>query len=67
MYKGKDGTWTKKYEKGLNPELTATLRYFKLHPEEKWKWWFDFIDQVNGSKPNEGHKAILKYQEYCVK
>ena len=54
-------------EKGENPERFATLQYFKLYPVEKWKWWFDFIEQIKSKKPNEGHHAILKYQEYWQK
>ena len=31
-----------------------------------WQWHFDFIELSEKCKPNAGHHALLKFQEFCV-
>ena len=64
-FRGNDGLWTKKYKHCKSPEDLATLNFFRKYPEIKWEWCHDFLDLIQKNKPNEGHYAILKYQEYC--
>ena len=64
-FRGNDGLWTKKYKHCTSPEDLATLRYFKKYPEIKWEWIYDFLELIQRNKPNDGHLAIIKYQEYC--
>ena len=39
--------------------------FFEKDPSAVWEWHYDFIDLCKGKKPNAGHKAILKFQEFC--
>ena len=66
-FRGNDGLWTKKYKFCDKPEDLATLSFFEAHPEVKWEWTHDFYELCKKSEPNEGHQAILKFQEYCIK
>lgn len=31
-----------------------------------WEWHYDFIKLANDKQTNAGHKAIAKFQEYCI-
>ena len=64
-FRGNDGLWIKEYKNCESPEEMATLEYFKKYPEEEWKWNIDFLELMAKWKPNAGHKAILKFQEFC--
>ena len=30
-----------------------------------WEWHWDFYKLMIGKQSNEGHKAVVKFQEYC--
>ena len=64
-FRGSGGFWTKKYAGCKRPEDLATRKFFEEQTEAKWTWTHDFIDLINSKKPNEGHEAILKLQEFC--
>ena len=64
-FRGNNGLWTKKYKHCETPEDLATFRFFSKYPEIKWEWCHDFLELIQRNEPNEGHHAILKYQEYC--
>jgi NAD-dependent SIR2 family protein deacetylase len=66
-FRGNDGLWTKKYKYCDTPEELATKEFFTEHPEVKWEWTYDFSELCKKCKPNNGHKAILQFQEYCAK
>lgn len=64
-FRGNGGLWTKKYKFWDKPEDMATKKFFREHPEIKWEWTHDFKEICNKAEPNDGHKAILGFQEYC--
>ncbi|CAI2367712.1 unnamed protein product [Moneuplotes crassus] len=64
-FRGNDGLWTKKYKYCDSAEDFATLRNFKEHPEALWEWMHYRLELCKQAEPNEGHKTILQFQEYC--
>jgi len=63
-FRGNDGLWTKKYKHCDKPEDLATLAFFQKHPEIKWEWTHDFYELWKKSQPNDGHRAIVEFQEF---
>lgn len=63
-FRGNDGLWTKKYKYCDRAEDFATRRNFEKRPEEMWEWMHYRFELCQQAEPNEGHKAILQFQEY---
>jgi NAD-dependent deacetylase len=68
-FRGNEGFWKTKKNYGGEADPMSLLMngFFAEKPEAVWEWHYDFIDLCEGKKPNDGHKAITKFQEYCAK
>ncbi|CDW75458.1 silent information regulator protein sir2 [Stylonychia lemnae] len=64
-FRGDNGFWTRTYGDETDPQVILTQRFFTQNPELNWQWHYDFIELEDRCKPNKGHHAILKFQEYC--
>ena len=40
---------------------------FKRTPWASWEWAYDFMKAIDGCEPNQAHKAIREFQEFCHK
>ena len=60
-FRGDNGFCTNKLGEGINPEEILTSRFFKENPGLNWQWHYDFLALAEKCKPNEGHKAIVKF------
>ena len=60
-FRGANGFWTKSYGTEENPEVILRTRYFEQNPAAVWEWHYDFLELAAKCKPNEGHKAIVKF------
>ncbi len=58
-FRGKDGLWNK-----LKPEELANFDAFLKNPDMVWEWYQYRKKVIHKSKPNPGHKAIARMQEY---
>lgn len=67
-FRGQDGFWKqrKTYGGAEDPMEILTGQFFIDHPEAVWEWHYDFYDLQVKCKPNAGHHAILKFQEFCA-
>ncbi len=66
-FRGQDGFWKQRKEYGgcADPESILTYKFFKQSPSPCWEWHYDFYELQNKCKPNAGHFAVLKFQEFC--
>jgi len=58
-FRGKDGLWNK-----LKPEELASFDAFMKNPDMVWEWYQYRRKIIYKAKPNPGHKAIAKFQDY---
>lgn len=67
-FRGQDGFWKKRKTYGgcEEPERILTKDFFKDHAEAVWEWHYDFYELQEKCKPNQGHHAILQFQEHCA-
>ncbi len=67
-FRGQDGFWKKRKTYGgcEEPERILTKDFFKEHAEAVWEWHYDFYELQEKCKPNQGHHAILQFQEHCA-
>jgi len=64
-FRGDNGFWSRSYGGVTDPTEILTYTFFVKRPQLVWQWHFDFIELADKCKPNQGHKAILKFQEHC--
>jgi NAD-dependent SIR2 family protein deacetylase len=65
-FRGDNGFWIRSYGGVTDPNEILTNRFFCERPELVWQWHFDFLELADKCKPNAGHHALAKFQEYCV-
>ena len=67
-FRGQDGFWkeTKQYAGEGDPAQILTWPAFQKNPMAVWEWHYDFFKLMVGKQPNQGHKAIREFQEYCL-
>ena len=67
-FRGNDGFWkdAKQYFGEANPMDVLTKRFFANNPMAVWEWHYDFIKLAKDKQVNEGHRAIAKFQEFCL-
>ncbi len=58
-FRGKDGLW-KKYD----PMKLATIDAFYDDPKLVWEWYEDRRKNILAAKPNAGHDAIAKLEDF---
>ena len=58
-FRGNDGYWRK-----YDPMKLATIDAFYDNPELVWEWYEDRRKNILAAKPNEGHFAISKMEEF---
>ena len=55
----------KRYADESDTSQILTRNFFDLNPMAVWEWYYDFRKLMVGKTPNEGHKVIAKFQEFC--
>ena len=67
-FRGQDGFWKeqKRYAGEDDPKQVLTRSFFDKNPMAVWEWHWDFIKLASDKETNLGHKAIAKFQEYCL-
>ena len=58
-FRGNDGYW-----RNYDPMKLATIDAFYDNPELVWEWYEDRRKNILAAKPNEGHFAISKMEEF---
>ena len=63
-----DESWKnkKKYAGRSDPKKILTNEFFQVNPMAVWEWSYDFQKLMNNKMPNEAHKAIASFQEFCM-
>ena len=64
-FRGEDGMWTTMATNGMEPTELLTKMMLDTNAKLIWNWFVGFNKLLNIAKPNEGHKALLKWQEHC--
>lgn len=62
-FRGEEGYW-KIGSKNYHPQEMATYEMFRKNPYEVWQWYIYRRGICNEAKPNKGHIAIVKMEDY---
>lgn len=62
-FRGNDGYWTIG-SKNYKPQEIATFETFQKEPISVWKWYLYRMSICRPAKPNEGHYALAKLENY---
>ena len=68
-FRGNEGFWKsqkKVYCGETDPSDICRRTFFDVNPMANWEWHYDFIKLASDKVSNAGHKAIVKFQEYCA-
>jgi len=65
IYGGAQGMWAKLAAESVNAMLLLRKSTVRNSPKTVWNWVQDYKSHVDKAIPNEAHKAVLKFQEYC--
>ena len=58
-FRGGDGLWDK-----FNPMELASIDGFMSNPKLVWEWYLFRRNVINDVRPNEGHKTLVKFEQY---
>jgi NAD-dependent deacetylase len=61
-FRGPDGYWTVGSQEYRAEEM-ATLKMFKMQPEDVWEWYLYRLGVCRNAKPNVAHYAVVRLEQ----